>query len=669
MKTPTEKSFTKLRRRAFGQFAAWSKPDLSHLSPFEKEQYSNKYKAMLMYCEGEPLCEIENITGLSKQLVVYYVKKCLTIAEHGEPWGCLALLPYQHTVPYERTNTLQKKLPDAKGGYAGILSYTLNRYPELEERLVAEIRKIKSQDDGPYEKKISAKNLHDIFTKVLLALGASKHEWPFNTKYQGERSISRYMNFVLDENFGRAVNVRSEHAAKVHAQVGQGKRTLVVALDPYDVVELDSYYFDCKSTVAFMTPEGTKVLVPIERLWLIGMIDRASKAYLAYKVVYRNQVSAADVIDVFRRALSPTHERPLQCVEGLHYPSDGGLPLEVIPECRHALWTVLMLDNALAHLSKKISELARKELGFALNYGPVGFPMRRPNIERSFKELAKDIFGRLPSTTGSNPQNGRAEDAEKAALKYKIEACEIEHVLDVEIAQHNCRPSEGLSFLSPLEFIKEKLLASRGHLILRKMVDVDVQNCNCILQVKETVYVRGGRDDGRLPYVQVDRVRYTNGVLKDASMLIGKPVVVAINEADMRTIRAFTIDGHPLGVLVACGRWADVLHDRRTRKAINSLLSKKILHLASTDNPVTVLMEHLGRKNKEQGSRGAPISAARATEAKRVADAAGVLPFITESDNKRSSVPERKISDVVVSSGLGRPMPDLNILLKSRVRP
>ncbi|AZD61028.1 hypothetical protein C4K18_3055 [Pseudomonas chlororaphis subsp. aurantiaca] len=45
---------------------------------------------------------------------------------------------------YERVQTPQKKLPDAKGGHTGVLQYTLRLYPELEESLLAEILKSKN---------------------------------------------------------------------------------------------------------------------------------------------------------------------------------------------------------------------------------------------------------------------------------------------------------------------------------------------------------------------------------------------------------------------------------------------------------------------------------------------------------------------------------------------
>ncbi|QZC93077.1 hypothetical protein K2E96_18860 [Pseudomonas sp. ERGC3:05] len=153
----------------------------------------------------------------------------------------------------------------------------------------------------------------------------------------------------------------------------------------------------------------------------------------------------------------------------------------------------------------------------------------------------------------------------------------VHHLLDLEIAHYNCRPSEGLSFLSPLQFIAQKLKIDKAHLMLRKLANVSIDGANNILYVKEIVYVRGGGKSGRLPHIKIDRARYTSGILKDAAELIGVKILVSINENDMRTVEAYTLDGMPIGTLVAEGRWNLSAHDRRTRRAINSLMTQRLL--------------------------------------------------------------------------------------------
>ncbi|AWY39146.1 hypothetical protein DKY63_04185 [Pseudomonas putida] len=664
----TDRGITNWRQKASGQFAFWPKVDISSWNAEKKEQYKNKYIAMEMYCAGELLRDIAATTGLSGSLVIYYVKKCLEDSPSGQPWGCRALVHGYHIASYERTLPLAKKLTEDQGGQAGALTFTLDRYPELEELLIAEIQKLKKTKKY-HEPKISPGFLHHLFIKTLERLGAPADEWPFTMKWRGIRSISNYMNEVLAENFCHSVSVRENDIARAHLQVGHGKPSLISALDPYDAVQMDAYYTDCHLSVVFKTPEGTEVSILLSRLWLIVLIDVASNAVLAYKLVYRSQVAAADVVDVMRLALQKEHQRPPPVVEGIKYPVDGGFPQEQFPQCQHALWSFLMLDNALAHLGKRVSELARKELGFIINYGPVKSPMRRPDVERFFKELAHRLIWRLISTTGSNPFNGRVENAQEIAVSENVRDDALHHLIDAEIAQYNCRPTEGLSFLSPLEFIGHKLKANNSHLMLRTLPDVAIEGANPILYIKETVYVRGGGKSGRLPHIKLDRVRYTSGILKDAVELIGTKISILINENDMRTVEAFTLDGMPIGTLVAEGRWSLSAHDRRTRRAINSLLTRRLLVVTQGDDPVYIYSMYLGRINKsnKKSKKGkASISPRNATEAKRVADTAGYEPTLSEADVLAELDVGKGKLHTVESSGLASEMPDLNQLLRSR---
>ena len=655
---------TSWRKKAAGQFESWMKPDISGWSSEKQEQYINKLRAVELYCAGESLRNIQAVTGMSGALVIYYIKKCLTDFPSGQLWGCRALVHGYHIAPYVRTSPLANKLSEDQGGLSGALTFTLNRYPELEQLLLDEIGKLRKLKKY-YDPVISSSSLHHIFIKKLEELGAPHDEWPFTAKWQGARSINEYMNLILIENFSHSVSVRGDSAARAHLQVGKGKSSLIVAPDPYDAVQMDAYHTDCHLSVVFKTPEGTERSVLINRLWLIVLIDVASNAALAYKLVYRSQVSAADVIDVMRLALQPKHERPPPVIPDIEYPEGVGFPQDCLPECRHALWSFLMLDNALAHLSKKISELARTQLGFVVNYGPVAHPMRRPDIERFFRELASRIFWRLISSTGSNPFKGRVKNGEVIAAEENVHDDAVHHILDLEIAQYNCRPSEGLSFLSPLQFIEQKLKIDNAHLMLRKLASVSIESANTILYVKQEVYVRGGGKSGRLPNVKIDRVRYTSGILKDATELIGVKILVSINENDMRSVEAFTLDGMPIGTLVAEGRWNLSAHDRRTRRAINSLMTQRLLVITQGENPVYAYELYLGKLNKKTKNGKPPISARNATEAKRVADAAGHIPTLSESIvSSELDVGKGKLR-TVVNSCLASEMPDLNMVLRS----
>lgn len=47
------------RKKAAGQFESWMKPDISGWSSEKQEQYTNKLRAVELYCGGESLRNIQ----------------------------------------------------------------------------------------------------------------------------------------------------------------------------------------------------------------------------------------------------------------------------------------------------------------------------------------------------------------------------------------------------------------------------------------------------------------------------------------------------------------------------------------------------------------------------------------------------------------------------------
>lgn len=119
----------------------WPDVNLDGLDLSEQETFLTRKKAILLYADGLPLAEIETQTGVSKNQLPTFLKRCLKLAEDGQVYGFRALIPYSRTVPYMRTAMDAKKLPQAKGGKAGMLGVVLRRFPDLEESLVAHILK------------------------------------------------------------------------------------------------------------------------------------------------------------------------------------------------------------------------------------------------------------------------------------------------------------------------------------------------------------------------------------------------------------------------------------------------------------------------------------------------------------------------------------------------
>ncbi|MBS4068161.1 MAG: hypothetical protein KGZ62_06140 [Sulfurimonas sp.] len=640
----------------------WPTMLIDHLEPAEQESIRQKIEALKKYVDGLPVAEIAETTGVGAQLLPYLLRRCLGVAEDGRIMGFRALQPYIRLKSHKRKAKIVAKFQEQRGGMSGALSTTLSRFPGIEKTLASLIRKEAKRLLIP-EHRIRPKDLHRIFLNCLKEHGVQPNEWPFNTKFLGVRSIQRHMESFLDEHFDRAVITREERPARAHLATGGGKQSLLSFNEPFEAVELDSYRINAFFTVVFQTPEGTEVDVLLDRLWLLAIIDRASSAVLAYGVIYSSEVSADDVLKVIRNAATQKWQPKTLTIPGLTYPANGGLPSGVFEECSGAQWSVIMLDGALAHLAKSIHHTARQKLGFIVNWGPVGHFERRPNVERLFKQISDDIFMRLPSTTGCNPGNGRAENAEENAVRYHIRAKEVEEMLDVVIAQYNATPTEGLSFHSPLDYIRFYLETHSDHFLVRHLPASITSPGISIFPRRECV-VRGGRKDGRRPYIELDRARYTSSLLANTSGLIGQKLIVEIDEDDYRQVHAFLPNGNEVGFLSVQGKWAKSKHSRKTRIAINRLCNKRLIVLSEFDDPVQVYMKYVSAAagNKTHVEHPGP-SPRDAMEAARVAQESSLPLTIVPPDTPPTEIKKEPLQGGRDSGLIDRPLPDLNKLI------
>lgn len=625
-------------------FETWPQVLIEALDAPMREKYLARADAMRRYFANEPVLKIAQVTGVPACRLPFLAKRCLTIADDGMIAGLRALIPYVRFKEYNRTAEIQIKFSEDRGGMAGAMRKLFSRFPQIEETLVRHIRQ-DAKSRQVHEFNIRPRDLHRIFIRLVKELGVKDNEWPLNTKFLGQRSIQKYMADILARNFSAAVWTRGSQEAKAHLSVGTGHEAFLVYDEPYSAVEIDANYIDCHLTVSMETPMGTTTDILLDRLWLIAAVDRFSTAILAYSVVYRSQVTADDVLSVISKAVS--HQwKPYPLTIPVKYPSGGGLPSGIIDEALGVSWTVLLLDGALAHLSAAVHMRARKTLGFSINWGPVGHFERRPNVEKTFDKIAKEIFKRLPSSTGSGPDKGRPIDAEKKALRHRIQAFEVVQLLDIVTAQHNVLPSSGAFFLSPLDILRQYLCDTERNFLPRHLPQSVMDHAKKFtLRMQKTV--RGGLNTGRRPYIELDGAKYTSPVLTNAGYLLGQKLWIEIDEADYRQITAYLENGAEIGVLKAQGKWGQTKHTRKTRKAINSLVSKRVLILSEFDDPIQEYMRFIS--NPRPGKSADKISSRQATQLTALANEADVAPRIP---SQKPSVAIKEVTSAPSSNRL-----------------
>lgn len=364
----------------------------------------------------------------------------------------------------------------------------------------------------------------------------------------------------------------------------------MVSLAPYDVVGIDPHKIDCIGTVRIAGPKGPQ-RVAIERLWIVPVVDDFSRAILGYSVGIRTECSAVTIEQAIISAMSTWEPRKL-IVPDMTYAPDAGLPSGVIPEFSGRAWAAMMVDNAAVHYSNAIAERARRRLGCCVNYGPIGHWEHRSALERVFKKLETYGFQRLPSTTGASPSDPRRGDPARSAVELGIGLEELLDLMDVTVTDYNTGPNEGLGNRSPLSILRDYASIKSLGLLPRRLPPPTATLPDLGIEV-EIKTVRGDPENGRRPYVDIDRVRYTSPILSNAFALIGRKLRVHIRATDMCSVRAFHESGEELGILTAQGPWGQTRHTREMRKEINALRDSGQLNVRYNDNPIVALLRHL----------------------------------------------------------------------------
>nr|WP_246427950.1 Mu transposase C-terminal domain-containing protein [Paenibacillus phyllosphaerae] len=120
--------------------------------------------------------------------------------------------------------------------------------------------------------------------------------------------------------------------------------------------------------------------------------------------------------------------------------------------------------------------------------------------------------------------------------------------------------------------------------------------------IKRTV--RGSLTSGKKPYIQFEGVEYRSDKLAHSAHLINQEVTLHVNVDDIRTIKVFLEDGSEFGYLTAAGKWSLTPHSLTTRRAINSLALRKLIHYTTWDDPIFVYTDYL-MKNALKGNKRA----------------------------------------------------------------
>lgn len=546
--------------------------------------FLNRRLAVELYVAGACQSEIKIRTNLGAGELHRLVDRFLSVNDQGQIFGEYALLPGFRVKRYTRVKPMGPKRTEQRGGMSGMLNILLTDHPEIEAFILSVI-----EDNAQTFSAVQSYTRYLVFKfyEALERTPRTLEEWPYSTKHKGRRTIEKYVNNLVALHMARFVYAHGDSMAVAHMRTGKGIQRLIRAKRPGDIVELDGHFIDSIFVIQAELMPGYFQEVTVSRIWLLSLIDAFSKAVLAYKLVFRSEVSAADVREVIAQAVVGEWAPKVLTHTHTHYLAGAGLPSTSVPGWKGMTFCCLYVDGHLSNIAEKIVTDARQDFGFMHCLGPAGHFESRPNIERLFREVARQVQ-LLPSTTGGAPNRGRARDAEGKALRYHINLAAFEEAMDVALANYCTMPTEGNGYLSPTAVLTQCL---QGGAVMPIIPIVDREKLLADLCTK-TVTVRGSITAGRRPFIQLDRVHYSSEILSDSGLWIGKKILVEINHQDYRTVKAYLPSGQSLGFLQAMGWWGEFKHSVSLRRQINKLVSAGELRILRGRSPVPQISDY-----------------------------------------------------------------------------
>lgn len=570
--------------------AAWAQVDPDALPADQRAQFMKRKRAIQMYLDHATSANIFEQTGIARSNVYrLIVERCLRPHKDGDIHGWRGALPHFRVNGYNR----QKKLTVGQdgAGTSGSLQW-LFASPEgrtLEQRFRKEIL---AKATGLASQRREKQRLFRWFIGELRSLGYERRgEWPFNVERLGYVTVSKFVDQVLAENPQRQRVILGGEDARRKAIAGDGTNRPVLGL--FDRVECDAHKLDVRMVVAVPSPQGGYEMRKIHRLWVIVVLEVASRAVLGYQLSLRRECGADDVLKAVKSALSVWVPRQLQFSENA-YVDGAGMPSSAAPGFVGACWNEFSVDGALANVCARVEGTLQEVVGCRIlkPQGPGSYSSRRskddrPFIEAFFRTLTTGGFHRLAPTTGSRPADKLGADPDQAAKATQFQLEYAEELLDTLLANYNATPHTSLGYRSPLEQLR--FLASQN-LPIRH---ADVGEVRRMVGLRRLCTLLGGAETGRRPHLHFANARYSAEWLCLRTDLLGKNLWLQIeNENDARWATVSDTKGLFLGVVRAAPPWHRTPHSLYVRQAIRALDKRRLIHLSSQCDAVEELIRH-----------------------------------------------------------------------------
>ena len=486
-----------------------------------------------------------------------------------------------------RTAPLDASKTQDFGAFTGVWIKLVNENTEFRKDLVLSLRRYGRQ--VLHANRLIGRELRKLLVELYKKHGIADDQYPMNTADKGLKALRRWMvkTFLPDYSSDWIAAEGGPNAAKA-ITTPQPTPEVNSDYEVYGDFMLDEVRVDLRTATEIINRLGQTDLVEIECVRLLRLIELGHNSNVTFWVIYGRQAMAADLGELFWRAMNGW-EQPEVDLPNLKLEPGAGFPVNMFKELRWRKVRRVYLDNALSHLSGDARVLVEQTLGGSLVLGLPGDPLERPEIESKFAMAARRLIHQLPGTMGTgplDPQRKRHKDLEPDDL---VRTRELEYAYYVMLANENGSPATATHGVPANDRLRRALMLGS---IKTQPVSLSKQIRHMFFPAKKLT-VHASDADGRKPYVNFERVRYSSAELQRRYDLNNKKVYACIDPADLRVILLVRDDGTEICRAFAEGRWGVIPHDLRMRRMANREIDKAQYGVMPHDGPLAALLARL----------------------------------------------------------------------------
>lgn len=547
----------------------WPPVAMDSLKSRDRAMYLRNLRVIATVLGGVSVKDTAVKHNLSAGRVSQLLDRALGSDEDKEPALRAGLVP--NKVLKRKCRKVQLPMVGIPLGYTGAFQQLLREAPGLKQALD---KAIDADDKNSINaQRMNPGSLHAEFLRKLREIGWPTTTYPFSTQGCGYESVRQYFHS------------RKAELTRQREKTKEGARHIFrhTRSHALDEVQIDEHLVDFKGRI-YLQLDDTMIPLRIARASLITMVDVATDCILAYVLTPKGTISQEDLLELLDRALTPWQPHPLAS-PGLCYPPGAGFPNTVTSPCFLAM-AQFSLDNAMTHYAISLRNLLCAQLGTSMNFGRPASPTSRNWVEHTFDLVNKRCSHRLPSTTGSHPRDPIREAKKNSKQPPVVTYQAYQEMLEVVLATHNATPQARLGNASPLALFLHHREEFYGSSPLDPLSGISKW---APFVTTQKVTLRSRTDGKKHRHINLFYVRYSGRCLSDLSA-DHKYILVEYDRRDVRSIKAFTLDGSPIGELLAPLSWQHYPHSLHTRRLIYQYVKTFKRH---SHDPIADYLHHL----------------------------------------------------------------------------